>query len=178
MTNNMERTITYLAGAVLLIAAIVFATLRTEGFGLVMAQEGAMQSTAVGQTLEERFDWFAEANATWEDRCSGCHETLDYIPALFAAEGGREYLVDLMLFGAQGEARIYGETQSLRHRPFAGNYSDEQIAGLLNLTLVAWGNEEALPDGAVLYEPEEIAAARPKEIPQDEVLLTRPDYPQ
>lgn len=178
MAKNMERRITYLAGAVLLVAAVLFAALRTEGFGLVMAQEGALATTTAGLSLEERYDWFSEANAVWEDRCSGCHATLDYIPALFAAEGGREYLVDLMLFGAQGEARIYGQMQSLRHRPFAGNFDDEQMAGLLNLMLVAWGNEDALPTGAELYTPAEIAAARPREVPQDEVLLSRPDFPQ
>src|SRR5690606_34411843 len=177
MARNLERRITYLAGVVLLLAAVLFAALRSEGFGLTLAQDHALTS-ADGSSLEERFEWFGAADATWEDRCSGCHATLDYIPALFAADGGREYLIDVMLFGAQGEARIYGQLVSLRHRPFAGTFDDEQMTGLLNLMMVAWGNEEALPEATELYTAAEVAAARQRDIPQDDVLRGRPEYGQ
>lgn len=177
MTRNPERWITLVAGAVLLLAAVVFAALRSEGYSLAMSRNGETLS-AVGLSQQERFDWFAAASATWDARCAGCHLELDYIPALFAAEGGREFLIQLMLFGADGEARIYGQVQNLRHRPFADQFDDAEMAGLLNLMLVAWGNEAELPADTELYGPADVAAAREPVIAQEDVLQGRPDYPQ
>ncbi len=177
MARNVERNLTYLAGAVLLIAALGFGLLRSEGFGVSVAREGAQPGVA-GNELTERYTWFAHADSIWEARCAGCHEELTYIPELFAAAGGRQYLVDVMLFGALGETFLYGEMQSLRHRPFADQFDDEDMAALLNLMLVAWGNEQALPEGTQLYTAAEVAAARPRDIPQEEVLDGRPEMGQ
>ncbi len=174
MRRNLERRLSYLAGAALLLLALGFAALRSEGYGVAVARDGEGLGTVVGLSLHERYAWFAEAETLWSARCGSCHAELDYIPALFAAEGGRDYLVDLMLFGARGEAFIDGEMQSFRHRPFGDQFDDEQMAGLLNLMLLAWGNEEALPEGAELYTAAEVGAARPREIAQDDVLDGRP----
>ncbi len=169
MESNFERRTILLLGLLLALAATGFAWLRSEGLSLALAAEPGV---AVAEA--EAYPWWEGAQVSWEARCAGCHLTLDYVPQLFAADGGREYLIDLMLFGARGEAYYYGEWQSLRHRPY-GEFDDEQIAALLNLMLLAWGNDEALPEGAQLYEAQEVAAARPREVPQDEVLSGRPD---
>lgn len=174
MARNQERRLSYLAGALLLLAALALAAVRQEGYGLSFARGGEVQATSDGLSLGERHPWYDEAMVVWDARCASCHVELGYIPALFVADGGRDYLLDLMLFGARGEAVIYGELQSFRHRPFAEQFSDEEMAGLLNLMLLAWGNEEALPDGAELYTADEVAAARPRVILQEEVLEGRP----
>lgn len=169
MESNFERRTILLLGLLLALAATGFAWLRSEGLSLALAAEPGVTVAHL-----QEYDWWEDAEVLWEARCAGCHVTLDYVPEVFAAEGGREYLIDLMLFGARGEAYLYGEWQSLRHRPY-GEFDDEQIAGLLNLMLLAWGNDEALPEGTQLYEAQEVAAARPREVPQDEVLSGRPD---
>lgn len=175
MARNHERRLSYLAAALLLIAAVGMAALRQEGYGLAFARDGEVRASTEALSLGDRFPWFDEAMVVWEARCAGCHVELGYVPALFAAEGGRDYLVDLMLFGARGEAVIYGELQSFRHRPFAEQFGDQEMADLLNLMLLAWGNEEALPADAELYSEGEVAAARPRAIAQEEVLEGRPE---
>lgn len=108
--------------------------------------------------------------AAWQAECAGCHGAGvargRSIPALrahavelFAAEGGRDYLVDFMLTGAVRyveEGRIVlDETH-----PAYAELTDQRIAAILSYMLTSWGNEELLPDGARLYSAAEIAARR------------------
>lgn len=172
MESRFERRAIYLLGLLLAVAATGFAWLRSEGLSLAIAADTSAVAPAA-----ETYAWWAPAEELWEARCASCHQTLDYVPELFAAEGGRDYLIDFMLFGARGDAYLYGEWQGLRHRPY-GELEDEQIAAVLNLTLLAWGNDEALPEAVELYRPDEVAAARPRQVPQEEVLLGRPDLSQ
>jgi hypothetical protein len=46
---------------------------------------------------------------------------------------------------------------------------------ILNMMLVAWGNDEALPDEVEFFTPEEFAEARTPELTRDEVLERRPN---
>jgi hypothetical protein len=118
--------------------------------------------------------WFDTGMTLWDARCYGCHADVPYVSELFVADGGREYLVDLMLYGAQGEAEIFGAVEVLRHRAYGDAFDDDEMSALLNLMLVAWGNDEALPPDAVFYTPDEVGAARGRALSPREVIERRP----
>jgi hypothetical protein len=84
--------------------------------------------------------------------CRSCHLRLTHVPGLVAADGGRAYLVDFLLFGFDGEAEIDGSLERFDHPPFA-ELSDEEVAAVLNHLLVSWGNEDDLPDDVEPYRP-------------------------
>jgi hypothetical protein len=49
------------------------------------------------------------------------------------------------------------------------------LSAVLNLMLVAWGNDEALPAAVGFYAPDEVAATRTPERSNEEVLERRPN---
>jgi hypothetical protein len=118
--------------------------------------------------------WQVPGSALYAGACRGCHVRLTHVPELFAADGGRPYLIDLLLFGFEGEAAIDDSLERFDHPPFAER-SDEEIAAVLNHLLVSWGNEDDLPDDVAHYRPEEVEEARERELTPAEVAERRPD---
>ncbi len=86
---------------------------------------------------------------------------------LLRAEGGRDYLLRVVLYGVQGTLRIEGKEYSGLMPGFAW-LSDEEIALVLN-HLAAWG----APQGFQPYTPEEVKAARAKVLTPEEVYRLR-----
>jgi hypothetical protein len=161
----------YLMAVFMVLLVVVLAFARTAGFTITLGLEApAAQSTA---DLDKQ-PWFALGTEVWDARCYSCHAALPYVPKLFWAEGGRTYLLEMMLFGVRGEVVIEGVPVNLRHRQFA-SLDDEQLAAVLNFMLVAWGNAEAMPAEPNFYTTEEIADARTRERSNVEVLEGRPD---
>jgi mono/diheme cytochrome c family protein len=106
--------------------------------------------------------------------CRSCHLRLTHVPGLVAADGGRAYLVDFLLFGFDGEAEIDGSLERFDHPPFA-ELSDEEVAAVLNHLLVSWGNEDELPDDVEPYRPGEVGEARDRDLTPAEVAERRPN---
>jgi mono/diheme cytochrome c family protein len=116
--------------------------------------------------------------------CASCHQAsgegvpgvfpplVRHVPVLEAAEGGRAYLINMMLYGVQGEMEVLGERYNGVMPGWRG-LSDEAIADILNYISVAWGNAEELPEGFTAYTPEEIAAQREPELGMREVYEQR-----
>lgn len=77
--------------------------------------------------------------------------------ALEAAEGGRNYLIKLLLYGLQGDIEIEGVTYS-GVMPAWSQLSDQELADVLNYTSTSWGNTP--PEGFTPYTPAEVAARR------------------
>jgi hypothetical protein len=165
----LTRRPAYLIAAFFVLVVVAFSYFRSVGFGIALGPEPEPVLVS-----EPGYPWFDEAMEIWDARCYGCHAELTYIPGLFLAEGGREYLIDVMLFGALGEVEIEGVVQTLRHRPYRDEFSDEEHAALLNLMLVAWGNDEALPDDVEFYTAENVAQARERDLSQEQVIERRP----
>jgi hypothetical protein len=118
--------------------------------------------------------WQVPGGTLYAGACRGCHVRLTHVPELFAADGGRPYLIDLLLFGFEGEAEIDGSLERFDHPPFEER-SDEEIAAVLNHLLVSWGNDDDLPDDVAYYRPEEVEEARDRELTPVEVAERRPD---
>jgi mono/diheme cytochrome c family protein/heme/copper-type cytochrome/quinol oxidase subunit 4 len=108
-------------------------------------------------------------NATYVN-CQGCHQATGAglpgfapplaanMPRLHNAEGGREYLIDVLLYGLSGEIQVDGQTYN-NNMPAWPQLSDEQIAAVLNHELTSWGNEEALTEFTPITSGE-VAARR------------------
>ena len=160
--------------AFVLVLVAVLALGRSGGFAITL---GAEAGATGGAPLEEIVDarlWLATGLELWDARCYSCHDSLPYIPELFLAEGGRGYLIDLLLFGIRGDVVIEGSPITLRHRAYR-TLGDGELSALLNTMLVAWGNEDALPEGVRFYTADEVAAARSPELTQDDVRERRPN---
>lgn len=161
----------YAMAAFVLVLVVSLAFARSAGFAITVGAEAPGDVTA--QAPDDRA-WFDVGMEVWDARCYSCHADLTYVPALYLADGGRDYLLDLMLFGVRGEVVIEGVPTNLRHRSYA-SLDDEEIAAVLNLMLVAWGNDDALPSEPDFYRPEEVGAARTPERSNEEVLERRPN---
>jgi mono/diheme cytochrome c family protein len=102
--------------------------------------------------------------------CAGCHQATGagipgvfpplagHVGDLYAAEGGPRHLANVLLFGMQGPISV-GGVDYAGIMPGWFQFSDAEIAALLDHVLTAWGDADALGG----YEPireDEVAAAR------------------
>ena len=171
MGRFLRRHPEYLMAAFVLVLVVGLALARSAGVAITI---GAAAPTLVSATPEDEWPWFDAGMVLWDARCYGCHADLTYVPDLFLAEGGRSYLLEMMLFGVQGDVVIEVAPVFLRHRPYL-MLEDEELSAVLNIMLVAWGNAAALPADVQFYTPEEVAAARTPELSNEEVLERRPN---
>jgi mono/diheme cytochrome c family protein len=154
----------YAIGAVLVVTAVGVAWARSR-----TAPEGppsAVGAAATGPTSAQ------DVGATvYDAECSGCHGTGEArgggIPALrggavslFSSEGGREYLIELLLDGRVRKAETGGIAYVESH-PGYPRLSDAEVAAVLNHMLVSWGNDALLPRETTRYTATEVAARRP-----------------
>ena len=119
--------------------------------------------------------------------CTSCHQATGAgIPGAFPplngghtaelarVEGGRAYLVNAMLYGVQGQLNVGGTTYN-GVMPAWPQLNDDQIAAVLNYTVTAWDNAEALPEGYAPFTADEVAGARDQGLSSADVLASRPD---
>lgn len=112
-----------------------------------------------------------DGQAVYMASCAGCHgpsgegqperipALANHAPHLFNADGGREYLMHVLMYGLSGEITVLGETFD-RSMPPRYTLSDEELAAILNHVLTSWGNEDLLNAGFEPYTPEEFSAVR------------------
>lgn len=130
------------------------------------------------------FEWQDLGKATYNS-CLACHQAngeglagafpplKGHITDLYQAEGGRKYLINVVIFGLQGKIDVKGT--SYNSAMASHNFlSDEQIAAVLNHELNSWGNDELLANFSPIL-PEEIASERGNGLNAREVLELRPN---
>ena len=115
--------------------------------------------------------------------CAGCHQQngqgipgafpplAGHAPTLYAAEGGPEFLVNVLLYGLQGEITVNGATYN-GLMPAWQQLSNEEIAAVLNHILTSWGNEAEL-EGFEPYAAADIEEQRGLGLTPSEVLELR-----
>jgi len=115
--------------------------------------------------------------------CVGCHQpTGTGIPGafpplvghtadLFNAEGGRTYLIEMMLYGLQGQIVVGGATYNGVMPPFQ-QLGDDAIAAVINHTLSEWGNADLIDDFDAVRAPE-VEAARGQGLSPAQMLERR-----
>lgn len=113
--------------------------------------------------------------------CAACHQlTGAGLPGVFPplaghsitlyqAEGGRAYLIDVMLYGLQGQITVNG-TNYNGLMPAWAHLSDEQIAAVINHSVA--GFAEA-PEGFDAIREAEVAAQRGQGLTAAQVLASR-----
>lgn len=109
-------------------------------------------------------------NEAGYSNCMACHQaTGQGIPAAFPPLVGhapeiyhanRDYLPRLMANGLQGQIEVSGMSYNGAMPVAWAHLSDEDVAGILNYVLTAWGNDALLPADFQPYTAADIAAAR------------------
>lgn len=116
------------------------------------------------------------------NNCVGCHQAngagvpgvfpplAGHIPDLLAAKGGREWLIQAVLYGLQGSISVKGLNYN-GLMPAYPQLSDAEIAAVLNHIATQWGN--AFPAGQSAYTAAEVQALRGKNLTPQQVLAAR-----
>jgi mono/diheme cytochrome c family protein len=124
---------------------------------------------------DSEFDWQALGEKTFSTNCAGCHQMngegvptvfpphAGHLPNIIAKEGGRQYLIQVLLNGLQGEIQVKGKTYN-GIMPSWNMLKDDEIAAVLNHELTSWGNAEMLPEDFTPILPEEVTAERANDI--------------
>lgn len=165
-----------LLATLLVVVAVLFAWARSEGLSLVLLVDQRLlerEAEAPTEGTADDEDWAARGEQVWSEHCSACHARLPHVSELASREGGRSYLIDLVLFGFEGEATIDGERRSFEHPAF-DDLADEDLAAVLDHALVAWDEDDA-SDDVDRYRPEELDEARDRDLAPSEVAERRPD---
>ena len=150
--------------------------------------EVAPESEAAGEAaaVQTSFEWEELGASTYTANCVSCHQDTGlgivgafpplagHIPDLYNADGGREYIINVVLYGLQGEINVEGTAYNGAMNPWA-QLSDEEIAATLNHELTSWDNETLLENFSPLL-PEEVAALRNQGLAPADVLSLRPTY--
>lgn len=118
------------------------------------------------------------------NNCAACHQAdgtgvtgiypplAGHVPIFLELEGGREHLINTLLYGVRGEIEVLGVRYNGIKPPWRDRLSDDAISSVLNYTLTAWGND-ALLDDFVPIAPDEVATLRATPLTQDEVHQNR-----
>ncbi len=114
--------------------------------------------------------------------CAACHQ-LDgaglpgvfprlagHAADLYQADGGRDYLIEVMLYGLQGQIAV-GGTNYNGLMPAWAHLGDEQIAAVINHSIA--GFDDGAPDGFDAIRAEEVAARRGEGLTAAQVLESR-----
>lgn len=128
---------------------------------------------------------FAQSGAVlFQQNCSFCHgengqgragvfpPLAGHAPNVIATPEGRAYLIQVLLFGLQGEIKVKGQKYNGVMAAF-GQLSNEQVAAILNHVLTAWGNDKLLAKDHKPITAAEVAAVRIAKLTPQEVAARR-----
>jgi mono/diheme cytochrome c family protein len=174
MRHFVANLATYVIGTLLVVASALFAWIRSEQ--LVITPHSAVLA-AYDRMGEQRFAWEELGAHSYLANCANCHRAdgsgwdqypgVGHTARLFNAPRGREYLIDLHLYGLQ----------SPRWRvpmPPMGHLNDIELAAVLNHLLSGYGNENERSADLPLYTSADIAARRGQDLRPAEVNAKRP----
>lgn len=125
----------------------------------------------------------ASGAGVYSANCAACHQATGkgvpgafpplaaHVPDILAAQGGRAYLVNMVLYGLQGQIRVNGQNYSGAMPGFA-QLSDAQLAAVLNHVSTSWGNK--LPTGQKAFTAADVKVARASKKTSTQVATTRP----
>jgi cytochrome c5 len=162
-------TASWLIALFLIVVAILVAWVRSDT-ARHSDQIATVEPVAGAQeTRVAAADWRVVGARTWAAECNSCHPSGEgrrglpplrgHAVELFQSEGGREYLIDILLDGVVRTA-VNGAVELVPSHPTSEQLSDERLAAVLNHMLTAWGNEALLAPGETLYEANEISERR------------------
>lgn len=170
MRHFLANIITYTIAGLLFVGAAGFAWMRSAQ--LALTTEATVLAQFEPMPVAE-FRWYELGEQSYARNCSNCHRSdgqgWDQYPplppaaALFAVPGGRDYLIDLHLYGLTSD-RWGAPMPPMRH------IRDVELAAVLNYVLTTFG----VVDEAELYVPADIAARRGQPLSPRDVNRRRP----
>ncbi|PPK87863.1 cbb3-type cytochrome c oxidase subunit III [Neolewinella xylanilytica] len=179
MRHILANVFTYVLVIGLILGAMGFAWVRSAQ--LVIAHEGDVEPRVLFDGPDPTAaDWLAFGERTYRVNCQNCH-TVDgsgrgmYPPIQrmavhLTADGGRDYLVNLTLYG------LYTGTYGAPMPPMP-ELSDAEIAAVTNYILVHFAGEGNAPDASRWYFPREVATLRGQRLSEWDVADSRPAIP-
>lgn len=174
MRHFLANVTTYTIAVLLIVGAAAFAWMRSAQ--VVLTRESAVLAAYQPAPTGE-FAWTELGRDSYVRNCMNCHggdgRGWDQYPGvghtarLFNAPGGREYVVDV---------HLYGLTSSRWRAPMPpmGHLHDVEMAAVINHVLTHFGNQAALSAGARLLLPSDVAARREQRLSPAEVNGRRP----
>lgn len=115
-------------------------------------------------------------------QCQGCHQAngagipgafpplAKHTPDILAAKGGRTYLIQVLLYGLQGEINVKGQKYN-GMMPGWSQLSDAEIAAVLNHISTQWGDQ--FPAGQKPFTAAEVKAQRGTKLTPQQVYSNR-----
>jgi mono/diheme cytochrome c family protein len=173
MRHFLGNIATYAIAIFLLAGAALFATLRSAQ--VVITDEAAVLARYQPEPGAQ-FRWEELGSGSYTRNCMNCHAAdgagWDQYPGLansstlLRAPGGREYMIDLHLYGLASD-RWRAPMPPMAH------LHDVEMAAVINYVATRFGDGERLAD-AELLRPEDITARRGADLSPSEVNRRRP----
>lgn len=149
----------------------------------------AQNFTQLGPELEPVLvaDTPTQGERLFAENCLACHQAsgqgipgafpplAGHLPLVVQNEGGREYVIGVLLSGLRGEITVFGTTYR-GIMPSHAQFNDQDLADVLNYALNAWENNELLADGFAAISTSEVASARQRNLDNDELLALRAGF--
>lgn len=141
-------------------------------------------SAASGQAADSD-SWQARGEQIYASQCVACHQAdgsgrrgvfpplAGHAPDLVNAEGGREYLINVLLYGVAG-GLVVDSVDYSGQMPAFGRLTDDDIAAVVNHTLHAWGNADELAADFDPVTAGEVTEHRDRGLAPADVLDLRP----
>lgn len=174
MRHNYANRIVYLIAGLLVLVSLLFAWVRSAQ--VVFTTERTTDALYEEVTSIQDFDWQLLGEHVYTVNCRSCHGTdgegwgaypgLHHSSALFNAQGGREYLLQVTLHGLASPRASAPMPQLL-------NLPDAEVAAVNNYLLTRWGNELSVAP-AELYLSGEVTPLRAERLTPWEVDALRP----
>jgi mono/diheme cytochrome c family protein len=170
MRHFLANIMTYAIAAALILGAAAFAWMRNAQLALV-TETDVIARFAPAPSGE--FRWHELGGISYQRNCANCHGTsgrgwdeypgLQPAAAILAAPGGREYLVDLHLYGLTSD-RWGAPMPRMQH------LHDVELAAVINYVLTEFGG---FAHGE-LFVPEDVAERRGRRLSPRDVNRNRP----
>ncbi len=116
-------------------------------------------------------------------QCAGCHQAngqgipgafpplAGHVAEILSKQGGREYLVKVLLWGLQGQIEVKGMKYN-GVMPSFSQLKDEEIAAVLTHIASAWGDDKKVKDFKP-FTAAEVKALRDKKLTPQQVYEER-----
>ncbi|MER3450805.1 MAG: cytochrome C biogenesis protein CcsB [Thermus sp.] len=138
---------------------------------------------ALGAVLALSLALAQSGSGLFSQYCQVCHQAggqglagsfpplAGHVQEILAKKDGRTYLVNVLLYGLQGEIVVKGKKYNGAMPAWGSQLKDAEIAAILNYISTSFGNK--LPPGQKPFTDQEVKAQRSKPLTPQQVYAWR-----